>query len=59
MMMSTAIGKGMAIWVLTGRWFMALVMIGVGFVYPYIVEMRARREAQRKAFLKRFGFPAP
>jgi hypothetical protein len=52
MMMNTAIGKGMAIRMLTGRWFMALVMISVGFVYPYIVELHARREAQRKAFLK-------
>lgn len=41
MMMNTAIGKAMAIWMLTGRWIPALVMFGVGFLYPFIVEWRA------------------
>jgi hypothetical protein len=47
MMMNTAIGKAMAIWMLTGRWIPALMMFGVGFLYPFIVEERAMHRRKR------------
>lgn len=47
MMMNTAIGKAMAIWMLTGRWIPALVMFGVGFLYPFIVAERAMHRRKR------------